>query len=186
VAVLLDRGASLEARDNRGVTPLVYACHIGRVGMVGTLLAAGANASAAAEDGTTCLHAAASRGGLSVVTEVLQRRKRKLISLNVDQSNDDGQSALHVAAEASSAEVVRLLIKAGAEVDKRAESTGATPLMCAARAGRDAPLAALLKAGADANVKGNHRIYQVRRNTRAVVGFFASWGNSFSPQTFRG
>lgn len=165
--VLLRAGASLETRDNRGVTPLIYACHIGRTGMVSTLLAKGADVSAAADDGTTCLHAAASRGGLAVVTEVLrfvttQRSHR----YSVDQLNNDGESALHVAAEARSAEIVRLLIAAGAEIDRRAVTTGATPLMCASRAGRDGPVMALLKAGADPLVKGNHRIYQVSTQTQ--------------------
>ena len=108
--VLLRAGASLETRDNRGVTPLIYACHIGRTGIVSTLLAKGA--------------------------------------------------------DAHSAEIVRLLIAAGAEIDRRAVTTGATPLMCASRAGRDGPVMALLKAGADPLVKGNHRIYQVSSQTQ--------------------
>jgi ankyrin repeat protein len=137
--------------------------------MVHTLLTAGADITAAAEDGTSCLHSAASRGIHGVIAKVLEYRASGG-SVDIDQLDNDGQSPLHLAAEAHSAEIIKLLLRAGAELDRRSTSTGATPLMLAARAGRDATAKALLVAGADPNVKGNHRVYQATSLHMAAQG----------------
>ena len=53
-----------------------------------------------------------------------------------------------------------MFIRAGANLEAKIESTGATPLMMAARAGREAVVKLLLERGADVHAKGTRRIYQ--------------------------
>ncbi|KAI8463137.1 MAG: ankyrin repeat-containing domain protein [Monoraphidium minutum] len=60
-----------------------------------------------------------------------------------------GQQALHAAAKEGRVEVMRLLLAAGARVDARTGTTGATPLWLAAAGGHGEAVRVLLEAGAD-------------------------------------
>jgi hypothetical protein len=56
---------------------------------------------------------------------------------SVDLAGDDGQTPLHSASLHYSDEMVRTLLRRGANVHATIESTGATPLMMAAKSGWD-------------------------------------------------
>jgi uncharacterized protein len=70
--------------------------------------------------------------------------------IDVNAPEPDGTTALHWAANRDDAEVVDLLIRAGANA-KAANRYGVTPLWLAAMNGNAATIEMLLKAGADAN-----------------------------------
>src|SRR5437870_5344981 len=63
-----------------------------------------------------------------------------------------GVTALHMAAAAGSAEVVKLLADAGADLNARESEWGQTPLMFAAAQNRAAAITALLAHGADPKI----------------------------------
>jgi ankyrin repeat protein len=70
--------------------------------------------------------------------------------IDVNAPEPDGTTALHWAANRDDAELVDLLIRAGANA-KAANRYGVTPLWLAAMSGNAASIEMLLKAGADAN-----------------------------------
>lgn len=95
------------------------------------------------EQGTTPLHEAAFSGNADIVKLYLDHGAK------VDILNKNGESALHLA---STAEVVRLLIAAGAD-PKRVSEWG-TPLHSATRWKRPKVIKALLEQGAKINIFG--------------------------------
>ena len=119
VAMTLEAGADLEARNEFGNTPLHLANDASNVA---ALVAAGANVEARGEFGRTPLHFAANGDPESL---------RVLIDAGANlEARDDvnGETALHVAAGwANDPESLRVLIDAGANLDARNER-GATPL----------------------------------------------------------
>ncbi len=101
------------------------------------------------------LHAAAGLGLVDEARRLIEEDRGRL-----GETQDDGQSVMHRAAEAGQAEMVRLLAECGAEIDARADWGGA-PLFCvSAPHGReprpgDADVArALIDCGADVNGPG--------------------------------
>ena len=67
VRLLVDRGASLGARDVQGLTPLHYAAHVGSFAMVELLLQRGADVEARDDNLRTPLHLAAIVGSVPVL-----------------------------------------------------------------------------------------------------------------------
>jgi len=68
-----DLGASLNERDEHGMTPLLSAVMIGSVDRVRTLLEQGADPNCTASDGTTALWLAEDDFGLTEVAQVLRQ-----------------------------------------------------------------------------------------------------------------
>ena len=68
----------------------------------------------------------------------------------VDVSQPDGTTALHWAAHRGDAAMIKLLIEAGAEVEKK-NYFGITPLFLACQEGSAETVGLLLEAGADPN-----------------------------------
>lgn len=71
--------------------------------------------------------------------------------MDVNVTNSDGETALHVA---SSTKVTRVLLRHGADINKQ-DYQGKTPLHMAASASNMEQLECLLKAGADCNITDN-------------------------------
>ena len=80
--------------------------------------------------------------------------------LSVDLAGDDGQTPLHSACMHYSDEMVKTLLRRGANVHAVVESTGATPLMMAAKSGRDSIVTILLDARADINHTGTATLFK--------------------------
>lgn len=158
IAVLVEAGADVDARDDRDFSPLHAAARLnGNEEVVRALLAAGADVDAWATgfhvdygwEATPLLEAAESNGNPEVLAA--------LIDAGADASARgwEGETALHRAARGGSAEVVSFLLEAGADVHA-VHGGGSTPLHEAARTNPDpAVTRLLLDAGADVHVVGS-------------------------------
>lgn len=122
IALLLDKGADLEARDEHGWTPLLHAIERDRPdGMwrqfqddaVKLLIARKANTAVKDNDGGTALHHAAGQRNPDMVKMMLAQ------GLAVDARNKDGQTPLFTAVARDAVENIQLLIAAGADVNAR-------------------------------------------------------------------
>jgi uncharacterized protein len=111
---------------------------------VGALLDGGAHVDARSPDGFTPLQLAAYFGAPAAAALLIERGEQ------VDAVADNPQriAPLHAAVAGRHAEVVRLLLAAGAQPDSR-QHGGWTPLLAAAQHGDAEIVAALLDAGAD-------------------------------------
>ncbi len=85
----------------------------------------------------------AQAGDLEGVRELLRRGS------DANSAHGDGMSALHWAVRNSDAELARMLLYAGANVEARTRIGGHTPLLVAARAGDARMIEVLLEAGAE-------------------------------------
>ena len=75
---------------------------------------------------------------------------------DVNEQTEDGSTTLHAASENGHAEVVNILIQAGAEVNTQIKDglwKGNTPIHFASRHGHVEVITALLAAGADKTIK---------------------------------
>ena len=147
-ALLLDAGATLEALNAEGFSPLGIACASGNWRLAKFLIERGAKPEP--QDGQPALLAAAGGDDDPAGVQLLLRHKAR-----VDARGHGQRSALHVACAAGNADVVGCLLDAGADRNARDES-GATPLLEAARQGQATVLARLAKARPDVSAVDGH------------------------------
>jgi ankyrin repeat protein len=165
VRVLVDAGADLSARTEHDRTPLHVALETAP-GLVAQLREAGAPVDAAAaaylddvDQLTRELDAGAPMAdpvtGVDLLFWASSGGAPDAARLLLDRGAKPDGGALSAASRRPSAELVRLLVAAGADVDRRDPDTGRAPLHDAVAAGPDgdapAVVRALLEAGADVN-----------------------------------
>ena len=110
--LLLVRGCSVDITDYIKGTTLHYASSDGIVGVVRLLLSVGANANHEDRNNNIALHWACSDGHSDIV--------RTLLTVTaVDVQNVEGETPLHIAAYYGYADVVSILLAAGAHIDAR-------------------------------------------------------------------
>jgi RNA polymerase sigma factor (sigma-70 family) len=119
--LLLDFGASLNARTSSGVTPLHLAVQFRSHAVITHLLQCGANVNMALSNGQTPLHWAAMRGDSESVNILLA------YAANVNAHSQHDRTPLHWAALKGHTHIVRLLLAADADGAIHDES-GCTPL----------------------------------------------------------
>lgn len=173
VRLLLARGAAIDApsghlvpgcnRFEPGATPLLLACEGGRAELAACLLEIGADVAACRHPGgETALHAAAAFGLEALAIDLIEAGADVDASCR-SQSYDDHLghyaigSPIHLAALNNRAEIVSLLLKAGAQRDL-AGPDGRQALHYAAARGAVAALEVLLAAGADPDVSERRRL----------------------------
>ena len=139
---LLARGASVHARDSRGLTPLLWA---NSREAFEALRAAGADIRAQANDGWTVLHRAASFGDAATVRELLDA------GLNPNAETSDGWTPLLFAGSYETFEALRA---AGADPNARTDN-GSTVLHRAASLGDAEWVQELLDAGLNPNAEND-------------------------------
>ena len=115
-----------------------------------TLIEHGADANAAAADGTTPLMWAAHRGDLPLVQALLKAHAK------VGVSNAFGANAMLQAAQFGDVRILEALLKAGADVESP-NADGETALMVVARSGNVDAARLLLRHGAQVNAHENFR-----------------------------
>uniref|UniRef100_UPI003D81C575 Designed ankyrin repeat proteins,Ferritin heavy chain, N-terminally processed n=1 Tax=Homo sapiens TaxID=9606 RepID=UPI003D81C575 len=152
VAVLMARGAEVNAADDVGVTPLHLAAQRGHLAIVSVLLAFGASVNAADLWGQTPLHLAATAGHLEIV-EVLLRS-----GASVNARDNIGHTPLHLAAWAGHLEIVEVLLAYGADVFAQ-DKFGKTPFDLAIDNGNE-DIAEVLQ-----------RLLECRRDAEAAINY---------------
>ena len=126
--ILLDQGASVDARDRLGGRPLSLAARSGHLEMVELLLQRGAPINARDLSGATALYDAAERGQTAVVQRLIDR------GADVNLRGRSGTSPVAAAAFAGRNQVVRMLLAHGADA-RAADDTGKPPIVYAAASG---------------------------------------------------
>ena len=133
----------VDARQFDLATPLFCAAQDGFTGIVELLLRRGANVNLTLDDGTSPLTAAARKGNTDVCRLLLREP-----DIQVNQPSASGITALALACEAGYKEIVKLLLRKGADANLSTE-TGISPLHVASLHGHTAVVGLLLNAGAD-------------------------------------
>jgi ankyrin repeat protein len=153
VAMLLEKGATVDAQDNRGRTALYHAAAEGKTEAMRLLLARKANPNQKASDGSTPLLAAITFGRADAMNLLLANGSE------VDLPDAQGTTPLAMAAEGTgympnNAPLVRALLEKGANVDVQ-DARGRTPLDRAAAEGKNEAAELLLDAKANPNAKSS-------------------------------
>lgn len=194
---MLAGGANVNAKDERGVTPLMYAAWVGSPEAMKLLLDRGADPNLTNSSGSTALMMGA--------TEIAKVRMLVERGADVNKATPRGRTALLLAAMSEpSADIVRLLIGAGADVKAvdafnttflnaaafgndaatvrmaldagvevdAVDFQGFTPLMNASSNGNLAAVKMLLAKGANVNaVSGDGEFQKVKAGTIALARF---------------
>jgi ankyrin repeat protein len=151
VFAFIESGEDVNAPDEAGATPLLYAVSVGNSGTVFALIEAGAAVDVALDGdpwfcGETALMMAAGSGDSESLEALIQG------GADVNKASFEGGTALGTAALRGFDDIVRRLIAAGAKVDASTHN-GMTPLMIASEYGSGRAVCALLATGADVHRK---------------------------------
>ena len=145
-AMLLKRGADLQARDNNGNTPLHKAARENARQTAEWLISQGADVNVTADDGSTPLHEAA-RTNARAMAEMLVAH-----GANINAAANDGDTPLHRAAWGNARETAEWLVgQHSADIDA-ANINGDTPLHYAAHRNARETAEMLVASGANINV----------------------------------
>ncbi|MCM0043092.1 MAG: ankyrin repeat domain-containing protein [Burkholderiaceae bacterium] len=118
--ILLDRGADINAQNSNGRTALYFAIREGNADLVRLLLSRGARIDLTDMDRRNALHSAclSTKNRSAVVNALLQTKGASLI----DKRDRSGKTALHLAIASGNVDVVKALLAAGANPEKRTGS----------------------------------------------------------------
>lgn len=147
VNVLVQRGADVKVRDNRGYTALSHAIEA-RYDDVATVLLNHPNLDPNGRglNGITALTSYVWRDHKEAVRKLLER------GADVNAQDNDGDAALHGVAQTGNVEILNMLLEKGADPNLK-NKQGGTPLMWAAVFGNEEVARRLLERGADASLK---------------------------------
>ena len=162
VGWLIDNSADISVADNRGLIPLHYAAARRQYEIVDRLIELGSDINAQTKSDNTPLHYAAMMGDVTLA--------RKLIKHGAElEIGDDYQrtALLLTARESGSAEMARLLILQGADINAQ-DISGDTPLMLAAWRGFESMVDFFLQRGAELPASAEDR--------RELIGYAARNG----------
>jgi ankyrin repeat protein len=121
ITLLLHNGADINAKDNRGWTPIYMALYFGHNNSVRTLLERGANVHVQNRDGRTPLHLAIDSGNRGDDIELLLD-----YGANVNKQDRDGRTSLHDAVIYDKYEYIKILLNNGADINIK-DHRGQTP-----------------------------------------------------------
>ncbi|CAO3659485.1 unnamed protein product [Umbelopsis ramanniana] len=111
VAVLINRGASMEARSVRGYTPIHYYTALGHLKSLRLLLNMNCNIASLDDGSQTALHHAAKANDVKT-TELLVNR-----GIDLDAWDCEGYTAVHLAIQRNYIDIVKVIVKKGFDID---------------------------------------------------------------------
>ncbi|WP_264706418.1 ankyrin repeat domain-containing protein [Wolbachia endosymbiont (group B) of Colias croceus] len=149
VADLINKGDDVNARDNRGNTPLHLAVLADKLQVVEKLIEGGADVNAKNNHGATPLHWAALNQNVNIVEKLIEK------GANVNEKNKYDNVPLHYAAVYGSLSVIEKLIEKGADINAKS-SNGDTPLHLATKNSHLDVLEKLIKEGANVNERNKY------------------------------
>lgn len=152
---LLGAGANVNARDSRGVTPLMEAALAGDLRSMSLLVKHGAAINARRKNGHTALMAAVRSRGLEAVWFLVDRGADVNVQAEESVSSNSKDTALTMAASRGRAGILRALLGRDADIHAR-NAMGYTALMQAACSDyvNAESVRVLLHAGSDITAKG--------------------------------
>ncbi len=147
VEVLLDAGARINAANTSGFTALIQSIDLGREEVAELLLEKGADPNAVESNGLSVLKHAVNKDNVTII--------ENLLKAGLDVNARENIGILVLPAYRDQAEIVRLLLAAGANIDERDpdDPYQANSLMRASMAGNVDIVRMLLEAGADLYVE---------------------------------
>lgn len=128
--------------DDKGLTPLSYACGTNKHKLTRWLLRVGANTNHRTLFGRLPIDLAVATGSKQALKVLLE------YGVPVSASDDEGNAVLHRITEATTRSMVRMLVNAGASVTSE-NKKGETPLQTAVTASNTPAVRILLSRGAD-------------------------------------
>ncbi|KAL3269656.1 hypothetical protein HHI36_008719 [Cryptolaemus montrouzieri] len=138
--LLLELGASIDATDEQGQKPIHAACSNNHSDVAKLFLQEHPSlVMAMTKDGNTCAHIAAAQGSVTVIEELMKFDKQGVINA---RNKITDATPLQMAAEGGHAEVVKALVKAGANITEE-NKAGFTAVHLAAQNGHGSVLEVL-------------------------------------------
>lgn len=152
---LIDIGAGVNDKDEKGRTALLAAAQFGKVETVQFLIKIGVNLAVADNSGNTALHLATERGHLAIIKVLLDKGAEldsralvvaakaghcKLLKFliergpNLGSKDSEGQNALLTAIEHGQTQVVKMLLENGVSVEATLEMSGKSEIAALLRA----------------------------------------------------
>ena len=123
---LIDMGANVNEKDNKGNTALMVASENGLADIVSKLIESGANVQEKDDDGKTALMRAFENGKTDAATKLFE------IGPKINEKDNDGKTLLMYASECSHTDAVSKLIELGVNVHEQ-DKYGNTALGWASR-----------------------------------------------------
>jgi len=111
VAVLINRGACMEARSVRGYTPIHYYTALGHLKSLRLLLNMNCNIASHDYESQTALHHAVKANDVKT-TELLVNR-----GIDLDAWDYKGYTAVHIAIQRNYIDIVKVIVKKGFDID---------------------------------------------------------------------
>jgi ankyrin repeat protein len=109
--LLIDKGPIMEAKDRKGVTPLLWAAAYGHIEVVRLLCDRGADIEARTYSRMRPLHISASEGPISILKELIEVRNADINARDVT-----GRTALTVANNNNYPDIAAYLVSRGGVV----------------------------------------------------------------------
>ena len=151
IRILLDSGMNIDLRDGFGRTPVQCAASNSRILAVQLLLDIGADPNVRDDEGLMLIHDAGQVGDERLMRQLLEDRR-----VDVSATTTEETTALHFAVRGGHADIVRMLLRAGAATEVR-DNGGYTALHGAACVGREDVVRLLLEAGANVHAKSDKK-----------------------------
>jgi hypothetical protein len=146
---LIAEGRELDARDERGCTPLHFAVVAKQREVVAVLVGNGADVNSHNNRGDTPLHMSVANRDHALVQYLMKK------GADAETINDGGSTLMHVAAQVGDVGLLKLFLERGLLIDQKTK-IGFTPLHFAAQSGHDDAIEFLLDNGADPNAASDH------------------------------
>lgn len=166
ILALIQSGADINGRDNKGYTPLDLAAHGDQIEIVNLLIERGADVNARDNSGNVPLHGAILHSCYPDYDDANYDESKylkhfEIAKLLIDKGADvnvirgrDGYTPLHIAILFSRIEIIRLLIERGADVNAKTNN-GSIPLHSAVQLKNIELTTLLIQAGADIEARDN-------------------------------